>query len=342
LGVAARWLLVCFPYLADEERRRTKGPAGLGNGGRGGGGSTPGTDRTEVLCAVSRLVVVRQVGAASVRCVYSRPGASPQCRVVGYSMWRSSGQAQAGAPAVPSTVRSTDISGTTVTETNQQPARSNSQRTSASNSTTTHTQPARLTRPYPLPPTPYLRGGRTTSSHLLVLHSPASSGPLLLTGAPSCGGEQVGAGTKGQQVGRDACGFVAGSCCWELMFAVGLFSLPLYRDTFAIAAAATSTSPPKAAAAAAGLASWPFWRLSLASGRRGGLGPVGVSLVGASASGAWWGPGGGDVVVEFLSAAPRTNLKEQKQNVRENGPRTSYNGRTELIRGIHLDRIMKA
>jgi hypothetical protein len=30
-------------------------------------------DRTEVLCAVSRLVVVRPVGAAPVRCVYSRP-----------------------------------------------------------------------------------------------------------------------------------------------------------------------------------------------------------------------------------------------------------------------------
>jgi hypothetical protein len=43
-----------------------------------------------------------------------------------------------------------------------------------------------------------------------------------------------------------------------------------------------------------------------------------------------------------MSAAPRLNLKEQKQLVRENEPRTSYNGRTELIRGIHVDRIMKA
>jgi hypothetical protein len=54
---------------------------------------------------------------------------------------------------------------------------------------------------------------------------------------------------------------------------------------------------------------------------------------------------GGDVVVEFLSGAPRPNLKEQKKKiVREKmgGPRISYNGRTELIRGIHLDRIMKA
>jgi hypothetical protein len=72
-------------------------------------------DRTEVLCAVSRLVVVRPVEAAPVGCVYSRPGASPQCITkrwitAGYSMWRSLGQAQAGAPAVPSTVGSTDVS----------------------------------------------------------------------------------------------------------------------------------------------------------------------------------------------------------------------------------------
>jgi hypothetical protein len=48
------------------------------------------------------------------------------------------------------------------------------------------------------------------------------------------------------------------------------------------------------------------------------------------------------LVVEFLSAAPHPNLKEQKELVRENGPKISYNGRTELIRGIHHDRIMKA
>jgi hypothetical protein len=42
-------------------------------------------DRTEVLCAVSRVVVVRPVGAAPVRCVYSRPGASPQADCVLYN-----------------------------------------------------------------------------------------------------------------------------------------------------------------------------------------------------------------------------------------------------------------
>ena len=44
-------------------------------------------DRTEVLCAVSRLVVVRPVGAAPVRCVYSRPGASPQADFFLYNCW---------------------------------------------------------------------------------------------------------------------------------------------------------------------------------------------------------------------------------------------------------------
>ena len=78
-----------------------------------GPGHPPISDRTGVLCAVSRLVVVRPVGAAPVRCVYSRPGASPQAGYILYNplvtacMWRSPGQAQAGAPAVPSTVGST-------------------------------------------------------------------------------------------------------------------------------------------------------------------------------------------------------------------------------------------
>jgi hypothetical protein len=39
---------------------------------------------------------------------------------------------------------------------------------------------------------------------------------------------------------------------------------------------------------------------------------------------------------------PSMNLKEQHDLVRGNRPRTSYNGRTDLICGIHLDRIMKA
>jgi hypothetical protein len=74
-----------------------------------------GCDRTGVICAVSRLVVVRPVGAVPVRCVYSRPGASPQADfflpiAVGYSMWRGLGQAQACAPAVPSTAGSTAAS----------------------------------------------------------------------------------------------------------------------------------------------------------------------------------------------------------------------------------------
>jgi hypothetical protein len=41
--------------------------------------------RTEVLCAVSRLVVVRPVGAAPVRCVYSRPEAPPQADYILYN-----------------------------------------------------------------------------------------------------------------------------------------------------------------------------------------------------------------------------------------------------------------
>jgi hypothetical protein len=74
---------------------------------RAGGDAAPG-DRTEVLCAVRRLVVVRPVGAAPVRCVYSRPEASPQADFMFYitrwlQHWRNPGQAQAGAPAVPST-----------------------------------------------------------------------------------------------------------------------------------------------------------------------------------------------------------------------------------------------
>jgi hypothetical protein len=36
---------------------------------------------------VSRLVVVRPVGAAPVRCVYSRPGASPRAGYILYSCW---------------------------------------------------------------------------------------------------------------------------------------------------------------------------------------------------------------------------------------------------------------
>jgi hypothetical protein len=42
--------------------------------------------RTEVICAVSRLVVVRPVGAAPVRCAYSRrPEASPQADYILYN-----------------------------------------------------------------------------------------------------------------------------------------------------------------------------------------------------------------------------------------------------------------
>jgi hypothetical protein len=44
-------------------------------------------DRTEVLCAVSRLVVVRPVGAAPVQCVYSRPEASPRPGYILYNCW---------------------------------------------------------------------------------------------------------------------------------------------------------------------------------------------------------------------------------------------------------------
>jgi hypothetical protein len=49
--------------------------------------SVVGADRTGVLCAVSRLVVVRPVGADPVRCVYSRPGASPQAGYITYNCW---------------------------------------------------------------------------------------------------------------------------------------------------------------------------------------------------------------------------------------------------------------
>jgi hypothetical protein len=93
----------------------------------------------------------------------------------------------------------------------------------------------------------------------------------------------------------------------------------------------------------------------LAARGRGGVWAwldLGVNLGAEGGWGLWWclrwglrgrgGGQGGDVVVELLSAAPRPNPKEQKKLVRENGPRTSYNGRTELIRGIHVDRIMKA
>jgi hypothetical protein len=44
-------------------------------------------DRTEVLCAVSRLVVVRPVGAAPVRRVYSRPEVSPRADYILYNCW---------------------------------------------------------------------------------------------------------------------------------------------------------------------------------------------------------------------------------------------------------------
>jgi hypothetical protein len=44
-------------------------------------------DRTEVLCAASRLVVVRPVENDPVRCVYSKPEASPQADFVLYSCW---------------------------------------------------------------------------------------------------------------------------------------------------------------------------------------------------------------------------------------------------------------
>jgi hypothetical protein len=81
------------------------------------------------------------------------------------------------------------------------------------------------------------------------------------------------------------------------------------------------------------------------------LGAEGGWLVGVGVFGGVFGGGFGGVVgarramyvvVEFLSAAPHPNLKEQKRIVRENEPRTSYNGRTELIRGIYHDRIMMA
>jgi hypothetical protein len=52
---------------------------------RGGAASGRRADKTEVLCAVSRLVVVRPVGAAPVRWVYSRPEAPPQAGCVLYN-----------------------------------------------------------------------------------------------------------------------------------------------------------------------------------------------------------------------------------------------------------------
>jgi hypothetical protein len=79
-----------------------------------------GCDGTEVLCAVSRLVVVRPVasrGCSSAVRLQQARGAASVCvtkrwitRWLQHVLWRSPGQAQAGAPAVSSTVGSTVIS----------------------------------------------------------------------------------------------------------------------------------------------------------------------------------------------------------------------------------------